>query len=96
MSFQMKKAAKTVFLILSCCKGKLDLYLHLLHFSFISSGHVGDVSNIKFTLCDKNMMASPLLLCRNLHFIFKLVITLDTSLLGKIPNFKYLPLVIFL
>lgn len=30
-------------------KRKLDLYLHLLHFSFISFKHVGDVASIKFT-----------------------------------------------
>lgn len=60
------------------------------HFSFLS-GHAGDVSNIKFTLYNKNMIASPLLLCRNLHFLFKLVVILDTSILEKIPNFTTSP-----
>ena len=85
--FKWRKQQWSSYWLCLVAKGKLDLYLHLLQLSFISSGYAGDVSDIKFTLRNKNMMASPLLLCRNLHILFKLVVVLDTSLLGKIPNF---------
>lgn len=38
--------------------------------SHFSLGTQGDVSNIKFTLYNKNMIASPFLLCRNLYIFF--------------------------
>lgn len=63
---------------------------HLFHSGMRGMEQVSN-SPLKLSLYKKNLMVLSLLLCRNLHFPFKLVVVVHASPLEKIPNFKKIP-----